>query len=124
MIENSDSLPRSKSVILGRSILMYYNSNTNLCWSIFISLQQLQEKACQLSQRDPFATKCDRSIAPSYTRNRECVRILGANNFRLKGCKLLVSSILRYMTAKRISPEQAAANIDTEIASFLSSDNP
>ena len=89
-----------------------------------MSLQQLQEKACQLSVSDRLALLSAIVQSLQNTPEIENWQYLVARphawrkQLYIKGRKLLASTIWRDMTANQMSPEQAAENWDLPLSAI------
>jgi uncharacterized protein (DUF433 family) len=89
-----------------------------------MSLQQLKEKACQLSVTDRLALLSAIVQSLQTTPGIENWQYLVARphawrkQLYIKGRKLLASTICRDMTANQMSPEQAAENWDLPLSAI------
>jgi uncharacterized protein (DUF433 family) len=89
-----------------------------------MSLQQLKEKACQLSVSDRLALLSAIVQSLQTTPGIENWQYLVARphawrkQLYIKGRKLLASTICRDMTANQMSPEQAAENWDLPLSAI------
>ena len=94
-----------------------------------MSLQQLQEKACQLSVSDRLALLSAIVQSLQTTPEIENWQYLVARphawrkQLYIKGRKLLASTICRDMTANQMSPEQAAENWDLPLSAIYEAIN-
>ncbi|MEK0182320.1 hypothetical protein [Microcoleus anatoxicus] len=89
-----------------------------------MSLQQLKEKACQLSVSDRLALLSAIVQSLQTTPGIENWQYLVARPYAwrkqlyIKGRKLLASTICRDMTTNQMSPEQAAENWDLPLSAI------
>ena len=94
-----------------------------------MSLQQLQEKACQLSVSDRLALLSAIVQSLQNTPEIENWQYLTARphawrkQLYIKGRKLLASTICRDMTANQMSPEQAAENWNLPLSAIYEAIN-
>lgn len=94
-----------------------------------MSLQQLKEKACQLSVSDRLALLSAIVQSLQSTPEIENWQYLTARphawrkQLYIKGRKLLVSTIWRDMSANQMSPEQAAENWDLPLSAIYEAIN-